>query len=384
MSDTIPTTPNKPIASTPSAITAFVPTHAFNAQNAFISATTGLIAGVLCGVMASMVTGIGYYFVIATPLAIGGIVGIVMGLGVYFSKNKNRWVSATSAAVAGIACVVTMHAANYSQFVKALNRDEPADRQIAILVREFEGRFDTLPEAIREVVSNCKFPPEKLRRLQVNSLGEYVHDRASAGVRLNFRSDDNGGIKLGYAGSFAYWLLEAVLIASVAGTLLWFKRSKPLCVQCNEWRSERTLGSVFVDAKRVADLIQQGNFDALKFETSSERATELKIYRCPECCSIDSGVLEVVNVDESDKSKTEKRVAAFVVSDKHVENLAEVFAQADNDFAILEAIEEASVEIRESIKKDKPVETTDDSNISEEQAEKVLEEYMSRLLKKND
>ena len=80
--------------------------------------------------------------------------------------------------------------------------------------------------------------------------------RARAGNRDN-------GINLGYAGSFIYWMIEIFIVAGIVYAMAHNTAGEPFCVQCNNWKATRTLGSLGIGNPEVAQALADGNLTPL-------------------------------------------------------------------------------------------------------------------------
>ena len=309
----------------------------------------GVIAGVLCGIIASVLGSYGFYLVLLTPLVIGLGVGSIMAKGILWTKNRSPLITTVAATLASLAAVSAVHITDYVYYQAELKYVPVEERQFALGVKMIEANPEMeMPIEIRELLADPEFDHQWLAAIQVETFPEYMQYQAEQGVSFSRVGRGDEGANLGYYGTMIYWLIEACIIAGVAISLVRQQSSAPFCVPCDQWNSVKLLGEVALSANQVASIIQEGKVTSLSTVMPEQGLTELQLYRCEACGSPGNSVIGVDEISYYRGQRQRKRKGTFVVTDEMVSALAAILEQSDDELAVLTAVEEVADEFRKS------------------------------------
>lgn len=347
----------------------------FDQTSALGTLLLGSVAGVICGILASLAGYYGFHIIILTPMLIGMGVGAMMAKGIVWTKNRNPWVTALAAVLASFAAIGATHLTDYS-FNQADLKQLPAeDIEFALTLKQFQNRDDLeMPLVFQQALADPDFDHQVLAALQVETFPEYMICQAEQGISIGRVGDDGDGANLGFYGTIIYWLIEALIIAGITTTMVWMQSNAPFCTACDAWHQERSLGDVAMAAKQVAKTLEQGRIESLTSQAPSHGCTELQLFRCDSCGSPNHAVVRVNEITYYNGQKQQKNRGSFVVSDEMLITLADVLNRSNDEFAVLNAVEELSQEIRASHSS-----VVDTGPVADVEHDEVMQEYMAKL-----
>ena len=303
----------------------------------------GMGAGAMFGVLASIAGYYGFYLVFLVPLMMGAGVGAVMSQGVQVTKNRDPWVTATAALAASLVAITAIHVSDYCSFVSDRD-DQVSQRDIRDALQIKQG--GKMSSSAHRMKANDD--PGYVASLQVETFFEFMNWQAEEGVSIGSAGPGAGGgdMNLGYYGSWIYWLMEALVIAGIAASMVWASSSQPFCPTCDRWCDARTLGEMTIDAGRLVSIFEGGNLQGLTREMASSHQTCLKLFRCKNCSSPDQSVIAIERITMYKGQRQVKCMGRFVVPDEGIAWLASFLNSANEEFAVLSAVEELSEDVR--------------------------------------
>jgi hypothetical protein len=217
-----------------------------------------------------------FYISVIFPMVMGLAVGGAGVLAVRLARVRAP-LRAAAAGLAGAAvALLAMHYATYRHYLDVEDEKQP-------------GRRDQL------VAQGFDFP-------------EYMDQQAEKGVRVLSRRK-NRGINLGYAGTYAYWLVELALAGLLAAALPAAQATEPFCPRCNTWKAKEEFGSLTHPTAAAVAALSDGAVTGLAVPPPGPREGRLSVTVavCPNCGAespIDVKLLEVTpNPKGEDKTK---------------------------------------------------------------------------------
>ena len=348
----------------------------FDQSSAVGTLILGGVVGAIVGVLASLVGSYGFYFIIIMPALMGGAIGLAMAKGVEFTKNRNPWVTAIAAVMASIGACSAMHLTDYTTLQSKLQEIPAEEREFALALKDFQSRDDVeMPLMYRQALADPEYA-EFLKVVQVETFPEYMLYEADQGVSISSaRNMNDDGINLGFTGTIVYWLIEMLIIAGAATSICWAQATAPFCSECDSWMRERLLGEVGMDSKQVAKALEDGRIATLDRQAPEAGLAELKLFRCDGCGSPDCSVVKVQKIYWYNGQKQRSDIGSYVVSEQSLQGLANVLNRAEDEFAVLHAIEELSDEVRQS---GQPAEEMPQTAADQEH-DQAMQDYMAKL-----
>lgn len=231
-----------------------------------------LLAAVVIGCLVGIVKQ-WFYLVLLFPAAVGAAVG---GIGlVLIKRGKVR-----SAPLAGIAAVLggvmAMGSLHYVGFLRYLNANP----------------------LVRAAAEAGKY-----------SFRDYLDEYATSGVRIGRPGAKDGGMNLGYYGSYIYWFVEVLVVAGAALAMMLTQARAPFCRECGVWKDEKPLALVTTPTvDMAAEALREGQLASL-LQCSAPVGPEgllLKVAACPLCGA--EGSVDVTLQHIAKNSKGEQQV----------------------------------------------------------------------------
>ncbi len=199
------------------------------------------VIGVILGVALWYISQF-FWMIILFPIAIGMVVGFLGSLLIRKTRIRNPWVCALAGLLAGVFAMAAMHFTSYRAF--EAERQQAVPEELLVLAREidqFQAERDQLPQETRDVIEELESNPLFLQYLQVQSFPEYLDYVASLGVTIS-RSRKEDDLNLGYAGSWIYWGLEALIVAGISLYVMKSTAADPFCAASNQWKTAVNYG----------------------------------------------------------------------------------------------------------------------------------------------
>jgi hypothetical protein len=207
-------------------------------------APAGGVALLLAGTLgAAALIGLGvsflheyFYIVLFMPMLMGGLVGLA-GVGlVRAGKVRNPGVATVIGVLGGVAVMFFMH------------------------------YWDAL-------------------RFLAGDLLDYLDLRATAGVTISHTGGGQGGMNLGYVGSWIYWVVETAIAAAIAGVVVRLPTASPFCAACGVWKEARPLGSLEAPLPVAKSAVEEGEVARLMEcrRPAAAQGLRLQAHVCPRC-----------------------------------------------------------------------------------------------------
>jgi hypothetical protein len=196
------------------------------------------------------------WLVMIFPLGIGTVLGLIGSYAIKIGEVRHPIISGVAGFLGGCSAMLAMHYFDYQGFLQELKN---------------------LP-----LEERAQLPP-----LQNVGFWDYMDLMAQEGVTITSTHNVNGqgGINLGYAGSYLYWLAEVGIAAGTAFIVMRRKAAQPYCTLCNTWKQTRYLGKPIVPRVTLLQAIKSGNVGPLAVQEPSPTAGMLKVHlsTCKQC-----------------------------------------------------------------------------------------------------
>jgi hypothetical protein len=228
--------------------------------------------------------------------------------------------------IAGVIAVASMHMVDYVAFQGAMmsNADDVAALRDSLVQAETEEAKAELSAILTEYQND----PEVVEANNVKSFIGYIDYSARQGMEISSaRHSGDSSMNIGYWGTYIYWSIEALIIASCAVTLPKSRAQIPFCDTCNAWKVERELGAIGAPAKDVSSVVSGGQIDALSrvVETGTAESA-ISVFECPCCGQSNDVVVQVSNVTYNDGSRVKAEFSRSVYPVDATKKLEEIFA----------------------------------------------------------
>ena len=212
-----------------------------------------LLAGAVLGWLASRVGAV-LYLIFLFPLIMGLLLAGLLYAGNAWAKIRNPTFAGMIGALGASLALVTMHYTDYRQAQEAAHVS--AD--------------DLHPK----VATYLRYSPNFRTYLE-----------ASAQVGLSIVGRSQRGFHLGYVGTWSYWILEWVLVASLAFFGGRHSAIEPYCSACSCWKREKRFGTLRSPLQDVLTVLQQGRLNQLTDQLPSAEGGNVIVhaYVCPGC-----------------------------------------------------------------------------------------------------
>jgi len=233
-----PATPVLPIHTRFDA-TPYVPDGGFSIVGLLMLFVGLAVAGIVMGVITHYVSKL-IYFILVFPMLIGFAVGGVGALLVKWGKVRSPWVAGGAGLLAGILAMLTTHFLDYRHFIderEAIMAGNPFLKNVGKNGRNLLLNLNVQNPAERERIK---------RELDVDSFFEYIDYAAHEGVTLQHGAGRQGGLNLGYYGTYIYWLVETLIVAGIVFAMTRKPAQEPFCTLTNEWKSAKCGDNFFV------------------------------------------------------------------------------------------------------------------------------------------
>ncbi|MBL8824007.1 MAG: hypothetical protein JNJ77_15575 [Planctomycetia bacterium] len=179
-------------------------------------------AGIALGALVHFI-GQWIYLVILFPIIIGCILG---GLGAQLIKTgkvRSPFMAGLAGLFAGILCFLTQQYLDYRQFLE--------QRDVNRL--EFQAMLQDNP--VLKQLKNLKLNNDlnlAVLAMKVESFPEYINFRATQGIKVK-------KLNLGYYGTYAYWMVELLIITGIVFSMVRATARQPFCPLTYSWKTER-------------------------------------------------------------------------------------------------------------------------------------------------
>lgn len=218
------------------------------------------LAGILLGVITFFISKL-IYFILIFPMLIGFALGGIGAFLVKRGKIRSPWVAGVAGLLAGILAMLTVHYLNYRQFM-----DEREEALAGNLIMKNAGKQG------RNLMVNLAVPagPERdriKRELDVESFPEYIDFAAHEGVTIQHGAGRQGGMNLGYYGTYIYWIVETLIVAGIVFAMTRKPAQEPFCTLTNEWKVARCgdnfLVPIEIGSATAATALKEGDLGKL-------------------------------------------------------------------------------------------------------------------------
>ncbi len=282
-----------------------------------IGTLVALVVGLLAGVIGQY-----FYMVLIFPIAIGGAVGGAQVAVIGRSKVRNPLVCGFAGLIGGVFAVATMHYVDYVVFQQetvAADVEFQAAKQSLAEIADEESRA-----AFAAALAAYEADPAVAEARNVGSFVAYVDWAAKQGVELSSSTGARSSSNLGYAGTYAYWIFEALVVAGMCVAMTRSCAAQPFCVHCESWMTETEIITLNCDAKEASKVIQSGNLQRLPALFSATKETSLSLFRCENCARGDV-VVQPNAITYANGNRCKKSAGRHVFDDSVAEQLRTLF-----------------------------------------------------------
>lgn len=306
-----PTTPVLPLHTRFDA-TPYVPDGGFSIVGLVILFVGLAAAGIVMGVITHYVSKL-IYFILVFPMLIGFAVGGVGALLVKWGKVRSPWVAGGAGLLAGILAMLTVHFLDYRQFME----DREADPLLKNVGKNGRNLIAALaPAGERELIK---------KELAVDNLFDYIDYAAHRGVTIQHGAGRQGGMNLGYYGTYIYWIVEMLIVAGIVFGMTRKPAQEPFCTLTNEWKSAKCGDNFFVPIEvgsaTAATALKEGDLGKLAEikaaganSTGQTEPVRLYVLASPnhfEQCTLEAKLVKFVAGKNGQQEEKELAVATY-------------------------------------------------------------------------
>jgi hypothetical protein len=253
------------------------------------------------GFLASFV-GQWIYLILVFPFVIGLALGGIGALGIRVGKVRHPWLAGGAGFLAGVLAMTMMHYFDYLRF----DRQFPADKRAAL--RAVLGQRQV---QLAGLGGNAGRMQLLIQAVQVQDFPSYLDFEARQGVTISHGAGhkDKGGMNLGYIGTYIYWLVETLIVACVAFSMMRSQASEPFCTTCQNWKQKRAIGTLGTPAGPVVEAVREGDVNALWEHEPKPHGGPLAVYvsSCQKCGNEAAADVLVQHVTINKKGQTKRQ-----------------------------------------------------------------------------
>jgi hypothetical protein len=240
--------------------TPYVPDGGFSVVGLVMLFVGLAVAGALMGVITFYVSKL-IYFILIFPMLIGIVIGGIGAFLVKRGKIRSPWVAGAAGLLAGILAMLTVHFLSYREFMD--------EREAALAANPF---LKNVGKNGRDLLININIPagPERervKREMAVDSFQAYIDHSAHEGVTIQHGAGKQGGMNLGYYGTYIYWMVETLIVACIVFGMTRKPAQEPFCTLTNEWKNARCgdnfLVPIEVGSATAATALMEGDLGKL-------------------------------------------------------------------------------------------------------------------------
>lgn len=319
----VPASPAVPVlpASTRFDATPYVPDGGFSIVGLLMLFIGLAIAGIVMGVITHYVSKL-IYFILVFPMLIGFAVGGVGALFVKWGKVRSPWVAGGAGLLAGILAMMTVHFLDYREFLNT--------REEQMAGNPF---LKNVGKNGRNLLVNLNMPAgherEQMKRfLAVESFLDYIDFAAHEGVTIQHGAGRQGGMNLGYYGTYIYWIVETLIVAGIVFGMTRKPAQEPFCTLTNEWKTAKCGDNFFVPIEvgsgTAASALKEGELGKLaEIKAQGANATgqtepvRLYVLASPnhfEQCTLEARLVKFVAGKNGQQEEKELAVATYPAS----------------------------------------------------------------------
>ncbi|MCA9264764.1 MAG: hypothetical protein KDA60_12980, partial [Planctomycetales bacterium] len=202
-----------------------------------VGVSVACVIGLLFGVLGQY-----FYVILAFPVLIGLAVGGTQVFAIKKTKTRSVFASGAAGLAAGTVAVVSMHYVDFVVFQRAMATNEQHEQMLQEALDETEDNEER--QILTQMLTDYRNDADVIAAKNATTLLSYVDYAAKEGVELTASRHGTTPINLGYAGTYIYWGIEALIIAAITATMARKRSAEPFCQTCDEWCVERELGSL--------------------------------------------------------------------------------------------------------------------------------------------
>ena len=282
-----------------------------------VGAVVALLVGLLAGIVGQF-----FYIVLIFPIAIGGAVAGAQVAVIGRSKVRNPLVCGFCGLISGAIAVAIMHYVDYVAF--QWDRAEANVKYEASLQTLADIEDEDRREVFAAALSDYEADPAVAEARNIESFVAYIDWAAKQGVSLTSSHGAGAGSNLGYAGTYIYWISEALVIAGMCVFMTRSRAAQPFCVHCESWMTETEIITLTCDAKAASKAIQSGDLERLPSMFAANKETSLSLHRCDNCMRGDI-VVQPNAISYTNGERCKKSAGRYVFDYSVAEQLDELF-----------------------------------------------------------
>jgi hypothetical protein len=300
----------------------------FSANGLLLTTAAGVAVAISMGVVAAIV-GQFFYAIFIFPLVIGAAVGAAQVWAIQHTKVRTPLACGAAGLIAGVVAVVTIHAVDYVSFLRGMDEARQVEQSLHQAIASAEDAHER--DYLKEILAEYEADPQVIEARRVQSFAGYLDWSAQQGVEITSAHGASKPLNLGREGSYAYWGMEAILVAIISAGMARRRAGEPFCLACDQWKIGRELGVFAAKAKAVGQVVESGNLDELLNVPSAAGAeTAISVYECRQCADSDEVVLQVDTVTYNNGVRNKSTTSRAVYPHRAAENLNRFFAGDNN------------------------------------------------------
>ncbi len=281
------------------------------------------VAGVVMGVITFYVSKL-IYFILVFPMVIGVVIGGIGAFLVKRGKVRSPWVAGAAGLLAGILAMLTVHFLQYRSFLderEAMFQENPLFKNVGKQGRQLMMNINLAgaPAAQRDLIK---------RHMAVESFTDYIDYAAHEGVTIQHGAGRQGGMNLGYYGTYIYWIVETLIVACIVFGMTRKPAQEPFCTLTNDWKVARCgdnfLVPIEVGSATAAAALKEGDLGKLAEikaqganSTGHTEPVRLYVLASPnhfEQCMLEAKLVKFVTGKQGKQEEKELAVATYPAS----------------------------------------------------------------------
>ncbi len=322
-----PLPPGRPPLST-FEVVPYRPEGGFTAFGSLLLIVASLAAGLVLGTLGGIISR-WFWLVLIFPAVIGAGVGGVGYWAIRIGHVRSTILGVASGLLGGLFAIISMYYMQYRDFESSNSIPPDVRQQLRELARLTPAEVEANPLIPPEVKQALRDPASRAG-FAVHDLPSYMHFQAVLGVRISSSSDvgrKDGGMNLGYIGSWIYWALEVLIVAGIAVAMQYVAAKQPYCSECQRWKKARQLGTA---PESQIEPLKQGDLpvfaEPLPLQVG-EREVLVTANICPlgdDRCPVDVLIQRLVQTKEGFQ---QVEIAHVTYAGEALPELEEVFAR---------------------------------------------------------
>jgi hypothetical protein len=300
----------------------------FSANGLLLTTAAGVAVAIAMGIVAAIV-GQFFYAIFIFPVVIGAAVGAAQVWAIQHTRIRTPLACGAAGLIAGVVAVTAIHAVDYVSFLRGMDEARQEEQSLHQAIAAAEDAHER--DYLKEILAEYEADPQVIEARRVQSFAGYLDWSAQQGVEITSAHGASKPLNLGRQGSYAYWGMEAVIVAIISAGMARRRAGEPFCLACDRWKTGRELGVFAAKAKAVGQVVESGNLDELlDVPAASGAETAISVYECPQCADSDEIVLQVDTVTYNNGVRNKSTTSRAVYPRRAAEDLSRFFTSGNN------------------------------------------------------